>query len=157
MYSPRDLETIEFQKVKFRGYDPEEVDDIFAVIAKDYETLYKENISLKDKIDVLNGLVQQYKTVEETMQNTLMIAQTTAEEVIRTAKMQAEGILDDARREAEGIKMNIQSDIQTLEARKSQIEQDLRAFVFKTKGLLKTEQDILDELSADFMDIKGEN
>lgn len=157
MYSPRDLETIEFQKSKLRGYDPEEVDDIFAVVARDYETLYKENISLKDKIDVLNSLVQQYKTVEETMQNTLMLAQTTAEEVVRNAKVQAEGILDDARREAEGLKMNIKSDIQTLEARRSQIEQDLRAFTFKAKALLKTEQDILDEMSSDFMDVKGEN
>ena len=156
MYSPRDLESIEFQKTKFRGYDIEDVDNLFSIISEDYETLYKENIALKDKIEVLNSLVQQYKTVEETMQNTLMIAQTTAEEVVRNAKVEAEGIIDDAKREAEGLKLNVQSDIGALEHRRAQIEQDLKAFTYKAKALLKTEQDILDEMSADFMDVKGE-
>ena len=157
MYSPRDLESVEFQKTRFRGYDTEDVDNTFALVAQDYEKLYKENIALKDKIEVLNGLVQQYKTVEETMQNTLMIAQTTAEEVVHNAKTEAEGILDDARREAEGMKINVQNDIGALERRRIKIEQDLKAFVYKAKALLQTEQDILDEMSSDFMDVKGEN
>ena len=86
-----------------------------------------------------------------------MIAQTTAEEVVHNAKVEAEGILDDARREAEGLKMNVQSDISALEHRRTQIEQDLKAFTYKAKALLKTEQDILDEMSSDFMDVKGEH
>lgn len=157
MLSPRDLESIEFPKSRFRGYDMEEVDNTFALISNDYEKLYKENIALKDRIEVLDGLVQQYKTVEETMQNTLLIAQTTAEEVVHNAKKEAEGILDDARREAEGMKTNVQSDIGALELRRIKMEQDLKAFVYKAKALLQTEQDVLDEMSSDFMDVKGEN
>ncbi len=156
MYSPRDLESLEFQTTKFKGYDKDDVDSTFEIIRADYETLYKENIALKDKVELLDNLVQQYKTVEETMQNTLLIAQTTAEDVVKNAKEQADGIIEDARREAEGLKMNMQGDIGALENRRIQIEQDLKAFVFKAKALLKTEQDVLDEMTMDFMNAKGE-
>ncbi len=62
------------------GFSSQEVKTFLADILKDYEKIYKENIELKDKVKLLNDGIQYYKTIEGTLQNTLLLAEKTAEE-----------------------------------------------------------------------------
>ena len=48
MYTPIDLENINFKKTAF-GYDKDEVMEFVENIYKDFDKLYKENLTLKDK------------------------------------------------------------------------------------------------------------
>ena len=117
LITPLDIQNKEFKK-SFRGYNAKNVDEFLDAINEDYEKLYKENIELKDKVNMLADQIRQYNTLEETLKNTLVVAQTTADEVTSAARQKAENIIEDAenqrqrlislaREDVRNIKMNM--------------------------------------------------
>ena len=96
MITPLDIENKTFSKQIMNGYSTDEVHAFMADLLKDYEKLYKENIEYKDKIDVLNQGIQHYKSIEDTLQNALVVAQGTAESVKQNAKVEADNIIKEA-------------------------------------------------------------
>ena len=96
MLTPLDIENKKFSKQIMNGYNVEEVDEFLDEVTTEYEKLYRENAELKNKLEELDSNVGKYKNIENTLQNTLVMAQTTAEEVKNVAKQQAEQIIKDA-------------------------------------------------------------
>ena len=106
MITPLDIENKRFSKQMMNGYNVEEVDDFLDEIMEDYEANYKELAVLRPKVDELNSALEHYKNIENTLQNTLVMAQSTSEEVKNVARQQADQIIGDAHREAEDIVRN---------------------------------------------------
>ena len=96
MITPLDIENKKFSKQMVNGYSVDEIDDFLDQLTLDYEKMYKENIESRNKIEELNNSLEHYKSIESTLQGTLLMAQTTAEEVKNVAKQQAEQILNEA-------------------------------------------------------------
>ncbi len=96
MITPLDIENKTFSKQIVNGYSTQEVHEFMAELLKDYERIYKENIEYKDKVNILNQGIQHYKSIEETLQNALVVAQGTAETVKQNAKAEAENIVKEA-------------------------------------------------------------
>ncbi len=113
MFTPLEVESVSFKKVPM-GYSIPEVDKLLGDIIKDYETLYKENIELKDKIKSLNDNVQYYKSMETALQNTLVLAEKTADETKAVAHTAAEQIKKEAELRASSILQSYQSQINEL-------------------------------------------
>jgi len=95
MLTPLDIHNKEFKK-SFRGYNEEEVDEFLDKVIKDYEQLYRENIEIKENLDRLNSKLEHYQHMENTLNNTLIIAQETAEEVKFNAKRTTELMIKEA-------------------------------------------------------------
>ena len=83
-----------------KGYNVSEVDDFLDELTVEYEKLYKENADLKKQIDNSQRDLEHYRKVEHTLQNTLVMAQTTAEDIKKMAQGQADQILQDAQLQA---------------------------------------------------------
>ena len=83
-----------------KGYNVSEVDDFLDELTVEYEKLYKENAELKSKMENTEKDLEHYRNVEHTLQNTLVMAQTTAEDIKKMAQGQADQILQDARLQA---------------------------------------------------------
>ena len=83
-----------------KGYNVSEVDDFLDELTVEYEKLYKENAELKSKIETNQKDLEHYRNVEHTLQNTLVMAQTTAEDIKKMAQGQAEQIIQDAQLQA---------------------------------------------------------
>ena len=98
MLTPLDIENKKFQK-QIKGYNVEEVDDFLDDLTVDYEKIYKENATLNEENEKLKKDLEHYRTVEHTLQNTLVMAQTTAEDIKKIAKQQADQIIKDAQAE----------------------------------------------------------
>ena len=96
MITPLDIENKKFSKQMMNGYSVDEVDEFLDDITADYEKIYKQISEYKERIDDLESSLAHYKTIEGTLQNTLIIAQNTAEDVKEVAKQQAEQILKEA-------------------------------------------------------------
>ena len=79
-----------------KGYNVSEVDDFLDELTVEYEKLYKENAELKTKIENNQKDLDHYRTVEHTLQNTLVMAQTTAEDIKKMAQGQADQIIQNA-------------------------------------------------------------
>ena len=100
MITPLDIENKKFSKQMMNGYNVEEVDDFLDDLTADYGKNYKEVTELKAKVEELNKSLEHYKTIEKTLQDTLIMAQSTAEDIKNVAKQQADQIINDAKSSA---------------------------------------------------------
>lgn len=96
---PLDFRNPEFSK-SFRGYDVEEVEEFFEELLECYETIYKENITLKEKIELNEGNMNHYKEMEETLKSTLVLAQKSADDMRKSAEREAEFLKTSSEKEA---------------------------------------------------------
>ncbi len=147
MFTPVDLETMVFHR-SFRGYNRDEIQDFMDRIIKDYEHLYRENLELKERIDELNERINQYSLIEETLRNTMVIAQETAEEVKKAAREEAGLIVKEAQVQGEqirvGTKEEIQAELRNLALLKNQVEYFKCQFKSFLGGLLDLAEKQLD-------------
>ena len=149
MITPLDIENKKFSKQMMNGYNVEEVDEFLDQIMHDYETNYKELASMNAKVDELNNALNHYKTIETTLQNTLVMAQSTAEEVKNVARQQAEQII----KEAEGNARKSVDDLgQEILMKKKELEDIKKQFdVYKAKmeSLLISQLELLKDINKD--------
>ena len=99
MLKPVDIQNKEFEK-KLKGYDCDAVDDFLDLVIQDYDKLCKENMALKDKVQLLTQSVDHYKEIEETIQRSLEVAQQSASDIKTNANMEAEAIINRAKLDA---------------------------------------------------------
>ena len=147
MLTPLDIENKTFNKQIMSGYNVDEVQNFMNELLRDYEKLYKENIEYKDKIDMLNQGIQHYKSIEDTLQNALVVAQGTAESVKQNAKAEADNIIKEA--ELNALKSVDDINKQVIEKR-LQLDETKKQFdVYKAKmeALLISQLEILKEVN----------
>ena len=149
MLTPLDIENKKFSQQMVNGYNVDEVDDFLDELTKDYEKLYKESTESKLKIDDLNGNLEKYRNIENTLQSTLMMAQSTAEEVKNVAQKEAEQIIRDAQNDAkasiEQLNMEITNKNRELEEVKKQID----VYKAKMEALLISQLELLKDVNKD--------
>lgn len=149
MITPLDIQNKEFSK-SFRGYKPKEVDAYLDSINEDYEKLYKENIELKDKIGILTDQIKQYNNLEETLKNTLVIAQSTADEVTTSARKKAELIIEESEIQAQNRINDAIADVRNIKEEYNRLKDEI--FIFKTKyeSFIKAQLLSLEEFYKNF-------
>ena len=149
MITPLDIENKKFSKQMMNGYSVEEVDDFLDEITSDYEKIYKESSENKRKIDEMEKSLQHYKTIEATLQNTLVMAQSAADEVKTLAKQQAEQIVKDAEGSA---RKSLDELTQTIAIRKKELEDMEKQFdIYKAKmeSLLISQLELIKDMKKD--------
>ena len=149
MITPLEIENKKFSKQMMNGYSVEEVDEFLDDLTVDYEKMYKQSTELKSRVDELEKNLLHYKTIEDTLQNTLVMAQTTAEEVKDVARQQAEQIV----KEAEGNARRSVDDLsQQILMKKKDLEDVKKQFdVYKAKmeALLISQLELLKDINKD--------
>ncbi len=83
------------------GYKAVEVDEFLEDLAKDYESVYKENNELKEKVSALTENLNHYRTIEESLKKALVLAEQTSKETMENAVKAAENVEAEARQKAE--------------------------------------------------------
>ena len=160
MITPLDIENKRFSKQMMNGYNVDEVDDFLDEIMADYEANYKELAVLRPKVDELNSALEHYKNIESTLQNTLVMAQTTSEEVKNVAKQQADQIIGDAHREAEDIIRNakenalravdeLEQQIRMKEQQYNDVRKQFDIYKAKMESLLISQSELIREMNQD--------
>ena len=136
MLTPLDIQNKEFIK-SFRGYKVTDVDIFLDEIIIDYENLYKDNIELKDKIAILTDQIEKYNNLEDTLKNTLVIAQKTSEEVTNTAKQKSELIIMEAEGKAKRIIEDAHDEVITIQKEYENLRKEIYIFKTKFKSLIE--------------------
>ncbi|HML87159.1 MAG TPA: DivIVA domain-containing protein [Methylomusa anaerophila] len=142
MLTPLDIHNKEF-KHGFRGYNEEEVDEFLDQVVKDYETLYRENIDLKETVERLNGKLEHYQHMENTLHSTLVIAQETAEEVKLNAKKETELIIKEAEIRAQGMVDEAFAKVRRLTGEYEDLQKQSQIFRTRLRTLLQAQMDML--------------
>ncbi|HIV03480.1 MAG TPA: DivIVA domain-containing protein [Candidatus Aphodoplasma excrementigallinarum] len=148
MLTPLDIENREFKKT-MGGYNRDDVEDFMSLLLVDYEKLYKENLASRDKIASLSEAVEHYKGQEETMQNAILAAQKAADSLAKTANDQADLIIREAKAKAAEIIREANAEIAKLESKYAEMKQQVESYKMRVSAIIKSQLDILDDLSAE--------
>ena len=145
MLKPVDIQNKEFEK-KLKGYDCDAVDDFLDIVIQDYDTLCKENMALREKINMLTETVDRYKEIEETMQRSLEVARQSAEDMKNNANMEAEAIVNRAKLDATRLARQIDEEHIKTHQEMLKIKQDVDTYKARIKtvceNLIKTVDEI---------------
>jgi len=130
--SPADIRQQSFS-VRFRGFDPQEVDAFLEDVAEDLEAALKENALLKEQLVAMEertrGMSEREKLLQETLITTHRLAEDMKEAArremdqhLREGERQREAILESARSE----EARIRGDLQALRRTRQQLVEELR-------------------------------
>lgn len=143
MITPLDIENKKFSKQMMNGYNVDEVDDFLDELTLEYAKLYKENSELKENQNDLNTNVAKYKGLEETLQNTLVLAQKTADDITAVAKEQAQQILKDAELNAKSSVDELNTQIMLKQKELEDIKKQFDVYKAKMESLLISQLELL--------------
>ena len=143
MLTPLDIENKKFAKQMMNGYSVVEVDEFLDQVTAEYEKLYKENNELNSKIEELNAKMEHYRSIEGTLQNTLVMAQSTAEEIKTMAKQQADQIVKDAQNTAKSSVDEVASKVMLKQKELDDIKKQMDIYKAKMEALLISQLELL--------------
>lgn len=143
--TPLDVHNKEFRK-GFRGYSEEEVDEFLDQVVRDYEEMLKEIDRLKNELGQVEEKVGQYRRLEETLNQTLVVAQATAEEVKANARKEADLIVKAGQSEAERVVSAAKAEGDRIAQEYANMRKEAAAFRMKLRSLLLAQ---LEEIGRD--------
>ena len=149
MLTPLDIENKKFSKQMMNGYSVSEVDDFLDELTADYEKMYKENADLKEKLDAASNNLTQYKSIETTLQNTLVMAQSTAENVQNVAKQKAEQLIKEAEAEAKQSVLELEQEIILKQKELENTKKQFDIYKAKMESLLISQLELLKDINAE--------
>ena len=149
MLTPLDIENKKFSKQMMSGYSVDEVDEFLDEITADYEKLYKESAEAKNKIEDMQEDMAKYKNIENTLNNTLIMAQTAADDVKNLAKQQAEAILNEAQANAKQAVVELEQQIVIKQKELEELQKQFDVYKAKMESLLISQLELLKDINKD--------
>ena len=131
------------------GYSVEEVDNFLDELTVDYEKLYKESNENKGKMAELEASLVKYKNLESTLQNTLVMAQSTADEIKKVAQQQADQIVRDAQGTAKQQLMELEQQITMKTKELDELQKQFDVYKAKMESLLISQLELLKEVNKE--------
>ena len=150
LLTPMDIHNRDFKRATIRGYKEDEVDEFLDRVVADYEKLLKENEKLKEQVSSNEKEIAQFRQLEKSLKDTLVVAQTTAEEVMTAAKKNAEEMRNNTKRECQNIREQAQIDarrqiddanikLRNIVSEYDRLVRDKNAFLLKMRTALEAE------------------
>lgn len=149
MLTPLDIENKKFQKQMMNGYNVDEVDDFLDEITVDYEKLYKENTELRAEIERSKGDLEKYKNIEQTLQNTLVMAQKTADDIKNNAQDEADSIIRNARSKMQESVDELTKESETRKREFAETKKQFDIYRAKMEALLISQLELLKDMEED--------
>lgn len=147
MITPLDIENKKFSKQVMNGYSVEEVDDFLDDLTADYSKNYKEAVELKSKVDELTQNLEHYRAIEKTLQNTLVMAQTTAEDIKEIARQQADQIINEAKSTAQKQVNELDNEIVIKKKELDDIKKQFDIYKAKMESLLISQLELIKDIN----------
>ncbi len=147
MLTSLDIENKRFSKQMMNGYSVEEVDEFLDEIGVDFARKQKEVTELNKKIEELEASMQKYKTLENTLQNALIMAQSTAEEVKRVAKQQADQMISEAKAAAQKETDALEQKVSYKRKEMEDLQKQFDIYKVKMESLLISQLELLKEVN----------
>lgn len=149
MLTPLDIENKKFQKQMMNGYNVDEVDDFLDEITVDYEKLYKENTELRAEIERSKGDLEKYKNIEQTLQNTLVMAQKAADDIKNNAQDEADSIIRNARSKMQESVDELTKESETRKREFAETKKQFDIYRAKMEALLISQLELLKDMKED--------
>ena len=147
MLTPLDIENKKFSKQLVNGYNVDEVDDFLDEIGVDLSKKNKEALEATKEVEELKKSLEHYKNIEATLQNTLLMAQSTAEEVKNVARQKADQIVNDAKSSTQREVDSLQNQIVIKQKELDDIKKQFDIYKAKMESLLISQLELIKEIN----------
>lgn len=145
MYTPQEVSEKTFPKTS-RGYNMAAVDEFLDGLTEDYTSLYKDNVTLRNKLKLLAEKVEEYRATEDAMRSTLLAAQKMAAQMVAEAQAEKEKMLQEARGEAEEQARQLQEEVRSCQAKLLLAQQQTAEFIRRSQELCAQQAAFLESL-----------
>ena len=145
MITPEDIDKQQFSK-QFKGYAVEEVDDFLEELTNDYEVLMLANKKQEDKIKELEAKIDGLSTNTNVLQETLLIAKQTADEMRRRAEEEANMIVGEAKKMLEDRAGNIDQIIEEKQNTLKFLQNEIETYKAKAERMLIEQLEVLKKI-----------
>ena len=149
MLTPLDVENKRFSKQMMNGYSVEEVDEFLDEIGRDYATKNKELTEMNGKVEDLEKELEHYKNLEGTLQNTLIMAQSTADEIKIVAKQQADQMILEAKASAQKEAIDLEQQVIYKRKALEDLKKQFDIYKAKMESLLISQLELIKDMSKE--------
>lgn len=149
MMNPSDIAHKQFERIRGKGYRPEEVDLFLSQVAGELESLASEKRDLEQKLIVLADKLEEYKQDEDSLRSALIGAQKLGDSVVREAKAKAQQIEEDANARAALIVENAKKEIERQQQGYVRLQREVATFKAKLQLLYKQHLELISSIPAD--------
>ena len=147
---------------RFRGFDPEEVDEFLDIVVRDYEDLVRSNHDKDLHIKNLEERLSYFDEMKDSLSQSVLIAQDTAERVkqaatersnniIHQAEQDAQRLLEEAKYKANEILRQATDNAKKVAVETEELKNKSRVFHQRLKSTIESQLAIVE--SSDWEDI----
>lgn len=149
--TPLDIRKQEFRK-GMRGLDSEEVYAFLATVAEEYESVLNDNKALRERLLELDDKVQEYRSMEKVLRDTLITAERVTVEAKDNARREANIIVKEAQMEAEKALVDIKNEAVKLNHNVRYLRTQRESYLARMKAVIDSHMKFLDAADKDFAD-----
>lgn len=132
-------------RTSFSGYNKSDVNDFVSEVISEYESiLEKLKVSMRE-IEHLNKELEKYKTLEKSLNDTLLVAQEASANAQKAAISEGKLIIEEAKRNASKIVNNSLVKAQNIERDAEELKRRVASFKHRFMALVESQ---MDEVSA---------
>jgi cell division initiation protein len=147
--TPLDIRKQEFRKA-MRGLDAEEVYAFLSTIGDEYEAILNDNKALRERLLELDDKVQEYRSMEKTLRDTLLTAERVTVEAKDNARREANLIIKEAQIEAEKALRDINNEAMKLRQEVSQLRSQRESYLGRMKVIAESLLKFIEGVDEDF-------
>jgi len=137
-FTPNDIQNILFKRSLF-GFNQLQVEDVLDKIVEDLSAYIRENNKLKEKVEDIQDKLNYYRNIEQTLQNSLIVAQQTSDEIISNARKNAENIVKEAELNARKIIEDANHEVLSIKFEYERLQREVEAYRTKVESIIKAQ------------------
>jgi len=141
--TPMEVSGKKFKK-RFRGVDAEEVNEFLEMVSTEMEELVRQNRYLEEELARKNSELTDFKSREQTLKDTLILAQKLARDMKNNMAKEAQVILSEAEMEAEKIVRQAHNRAMELEEEIREIRNQRLKMIEELRSILNTHIKLLE-------------
>lgn len=149
--TPLDIHNKELPKKLFGGYEKNAVDEFLDQVIREFELLIKENAHLKEQMEHLRSKLDQYRSLEETINKTLVVAQEAADDIKTNARRESDLIIQEARLQAQRIIEAGQVKARRITDENADLSRAAYTLRTQVRSLLQSQLEAIDTVRDPFM------
>ena len=140
--TPNDIHNKDFS-TKFKGFDPEEVNDFLEEVKKELETLIRDTKDLEKRVKFNEEKVEYFNSIQETLNKSILVAQEAADRLRENARKDAEIIVFEAEKAAQAMLREAAEKATDINRETDLIKKETRIFRQRLQILTQTQLDMI--------------
>ncbi len=145
-YTPNDLSNIVFRKSAIGGLNEDQVYEVIQKVIEDYSDYIHEMMKVKDQVMELKDRLSHFEKMEETLKNSLILAQQTSGEIVSNAEKKAENIVAEANNKARTLLEEANREVIRIQFEAERMKKDFAIYKSKMMTNIHAQMKLLEEI-----------